>query len=223
MPERGRSCAYEAVVFDMDGVVVEPTDRAVLVDAVVDTFAAFGVEIDRGFAERTVAEDFVPVEAARDHGLDPEAFWHQRELTASLAQQAHVRDGGKSLYDDVAAIRDLDRPLALVSNNQHATVEYLLAHHAIGDRFESARGRAPTLAGAARRKPEPDYLEAALADLGTTDALYVGDSEKDVVAATRAGIDSAYLRRLHVADVDLSAEPTFEVSDLRALLDRLGA
>lgn len=214
---------YEAVVFDMDGVVVEPTDRAVLVDSVVDTFAAFGVEVDRAFAERTVAEDFVPVEAAREHGLDPEAFWHQRELTASLAQQAHARGGGKPLYDDVAALRDLDRPLALVSNNQHATVEYLLAHHAIADRFESVRGRAPTLVGAARRKPEPDYVEAALADLGTDDALYVGDSEKDVVAAQRAGIDSAFCRRAHVADADLSTEPTFEVPDLRALADRLGA
>lgn len=222
MSEKGCSRAYEAVVFDMDGVLVEPTDRAVLVASVVDTFAAFGVEVDQTFAERTVAEGFVPVETARDHGIDPESFWHQRELTASLAQQAHVRDGGKPLYDDVSAIHDLDRPLALVSNNQHATVEFLMAHHAIGERFKSSRGRAPTLAGAARRKPEPDYLEAALADLGTADALYVGDSQKDVVAATRAGIDSAFLRRTHVADVDLSAEPTFEVSDLRALVDRLG-
>ena len=212
---------YEAVVFDNDGVLVEPTDCAVLVEAVVDSFRAFDVAVDRSFARRTIVDDGVPVEAARDHGLDPEAFWHHRELAASLAQQAHVREGGKPLYDDVSALESIGLPLALVSNNQHATVEYVLAHHDIGHLFESARGRAPTLAGAARRKPEPDYIEAALADLGTTDALYVGDSETDVVAAQRAGIDAAFLRRDHVEHVDLSVEPTFEVPDIDTLWTRL--
>jgi phosphoglycolate phosphatase-like HAD superfamily hydrolase len=122
----------------------------------------------------------------------------------------------------VAALDRLDVPLGLVSNNQHATIEFLLAHYDLPD-FETARGRRPTLAGAAMRKPEPDYLEAALEDLGTVDALYVGDSAKDVIAAQRAGIDSAYLRREHVADVELAAEPTFEVADLRDLIERVVA
>jgi len=90
--------AYEAVVFDCDGVLVEPTDTAVLVEAVVDAFDAFGVEIDRAAARRSVTEDIAPVETAREHDIDPEAFWHYRELTASLAQQAHVRAGGKQVY-----------------------------------------------------------------------------------------------------------------------------
>jgi HAD superfamily hydrolase (TIGR01549 family) len=213
--------SYDAVVFDNDGVIVEPTDRDVLVDAVAETFAAFGVDVDRPFAERTVANDVVPTEAVREHGADPEAFWHHRELTASLAQQAHIRDGGKPLYDDVSALEAVDVPLALVSNNQHATVEYILAHHDVGNHFESARGRAPTLAGAARRKPDPHYIELALADLDTTDAIYVGDSEKDIIAAHRAGIDSAFLRRDHVEHVDLSVEPTFEVTTIDRLVDVL--
>lgn len=83
----------------------------------------------------------------------------------------------------------LDLPLGNVSNNQHATVEFLLAHYDL-DGFRTAYGRQPTLAGAAGRKPE--YLERALADLDTSEALYVGDSEKDIVAARRAGIDSVF-------------------------------
>ena len=109
-----------------------------------------------------------------------------------------------------------------MSNNQHATIEFLLAFHDLPE-FETARGRRPTLSGAAARKPEPEYVEAAVADLGVEDALYVGDSEKDVVAAQRAGIDAAYLRRDHVADVTLSAEPTFEVPDLERLVERATA
>jgi HAD superfamily hydrolase (TIGR01549 family) len=211
---------YEAVVFDCDGVLVEPTDREVLVDAVVDAFATFGTDIERSVARRTVVEDDVPVGTAREHGIDPEAFWHSRELRASLAQQTHARAGGKQVYDDVAALARLDVPLGLVSNNQHATVEFLLASRDLPS-FETAYGRRPTLAGAAERKPEPDNVERALSDLGVRDALYVGDSEKDVVAARRAGIDAAFLRRDHVAGVDLGVDPTFEVPDLDALVERL--
>ncbi|PSQ34813.1 hypothetical protein BRD05_06430 [Halobacteriales archaeon QS_9_70_65] len=53
-------------------------------------------------------------------------------------------------------------------------------------------------------------------------ALHVGDSGSDVVAAHRAGLDSAFLRRPHVRDAELPAEPTHEVETLHkvvALLD----
>lgn len=212
---------YEAVVFDNDGVLVEPTDTDVLVDA-VESFRAFDVEIERSLAQEAVDNDAVPIETVRDYGLDPEAFWHYRELSASLAQQTHVRKGGKPVYDDVVALDQLDVPLGVVSNNQHATIEFLLAYHGLPC-FGTAYGRRPTLDGAAKRKPQPDYIQQALTDLGTDEALYVGDSEKDIVAAHRAGIDSAFLRREHVSDVELSIEPTFEVPDLGALVERLTA
>jgi HAD superfamily hydrolase (TIGR01549 family) len=211
---------YEAILFDNDGVLVEPTETDVLVDAVVESFQAFGVEIERTFARRTADKDAVPVEKLREHGIEPEAFWHYRELSASLAQQTHVREGGKPVYDDVTTLERLAVPLGVVSNNQHATIEFLLAYHGLTC-FETAYGRQPTLTGAAKRKPEPDYIQQALTDIGTTEALYVGDSEKDIVAAHQAGIDSVFLRRDHVTDVELSVEPTFEVPDLRMLVERL--
>ena len=44
-----------------------------------------------------------------------------------------------------------------------------------------------------RRKPWPDTLLAAAAELGVPirECLYVGDSEVDVLTATRAGMDCA--------------------------------
>lgn len=211
---------YDAVIFDNDGVLVEPTDQDVLVDAVVDTFRSFGVEIDRSVARQTVETNTVPTGIARDYGLDPEALWHYRELTVALAQQTHVRDGGKGVYDDVAALNRLTVPLGVVSNNQHATIEFLLAHHGL-DYFETAYGRRPTLAGASNRKPEPHYIEQAVAELGASDALYVGDSEVDVIAAHNAGLDSVFLRRKHCVDVALPVEPTAEIPTLHALVERL--
>lgn len=211
---------YDAVIFDNDGVLVHPTEQDVIVDAVVEAFRAFGVDIERSLARQTVEDDIVPIDTARAHGLDPEAFWHYRELTASLAQQSHVREGGKRVYDDVAELDRLTVPLGIVSNNQHATIEFLLAYHDL-DWFRTAYGRQPTLDGAARRKPESDYLDRALSDLDVIDALYVGDSEKDILAARNAGIDSVFLRRGHVTDVSLSVEPTAELPDLRTLVETL--
>lgn len=61
----------------------------------------------------------------------------------------------EAVVEDVAALDRLDRPLGLVSNNQHATTEFLLAYPDL-PAFETASGRRPTLAGVAECKPEPD-------------------------------------------------------------------
>ncbi|NIS29922.1 MAG: HAD family hydrolase, partial [Actinobacteria bacterium] len=57
---------------------------------------------------------------------------------------------------------DLAVPRAVVSNNQQATVSFLLDHAGLADRFDPVLGRAPTLADVARKKPSPHYLERAV-------------------------------------------------------------
>ncbi len=64
------------------------------------------------------------------------------------------------------------------------------------------------------KKPNPYCLERALTDLDAESAPYSGDSESDVVAAHRAGVDSVFVRRPHCRDVDLSVAPTYEVESL---------
>jgi len=214
---------YDAVVFDNDGVLIELTDEQLLAEAVRDTFAEFDVTVDHERALAMATRDQPPDETLeREFDVDPERFWQRREANASAVQREAIRRGEKALYDDVAALGELDARLAVVSNNQHETVEFIVEHHGLDDHFETVYGREPTLAGARRKKPDPSYIEQALDDLGTRSALYVGDSEKDVVAAQRAGIDSAFVRRSHRADLDLGAEPTHEVRDLAELADRLG-
>lgn len=211
---------YDAIVFDNDGVLIEPTDRERLSDAVRRSFEEFDVEVEEAIVRRAVEEDRLPFDEVRDeYGLDPEEWWSRREALATEIQREEIRTGLKPLYADVEALHDLDHTLAVVSNNQHATIEFILDHHGLHGHFETYYGRDPTVDGALCKKPDPDYIERALDDLGTTNALYVGDSEKDVVAADRAGIDSAFLRRPHRADLQLSVEPTGEFADLRSLVD----
>ncbi|MFB6296898.1 MAG: HAD family hydrolase [Salinirussus sp.] len=209
---------YEAVVFDNDGVIVEPTARERLVGAVREAFREFGHDPPREAVERAVATGAGPEDTVGDREIDTGAFWQRREASAAAAQKAAIREGEKTLYRDVDALSRLDARLGLVSNNQAETVAFIVDYFGL-DRFETVYGRDPSVAGVERKKPDPYYLEQALDDLGTDRALYVGDSETDIVAADRAGVDSAFLRRPHRAEAELRVDPTYEVSDLRALVD----
>ena len=57
--------------------------------------------------------------------------------------------------------------------------------------------------------------------LGRSNPLYVGDSESDVVAGRRAGVDTVLLRRGHNADRQIDAEPLREATSLDAVVDLL--
>lgn len=211
--------SYDAVLFDNDGVLVTLVEYEVLRRAAVATFASLNVEpapdhVDE-MALGVTPESLQRVCATYD--IDPAEFWTVRDRTASRHQQDEVRAGRKTLYDDFDVVRDLTHPLGIVSSNQQETVDFLLDHFGIGDVFETAYGREPIPESLRRKKPNTHYLERALSDLDAETALYVGDSETDLIAARDAGLDSVFIRRPHRVDADFDTEPTYEISGLDAL------
>lgn len=211
---------YDAVVFDADGVLVEPTAQGTLQAAIRRAFADHGVPDPEADAidglRATTTEELRSV--AERYGLDdPAAFWAARDHHASAAQREAVRAGEKALYDDVEAVLDLPVPLAVVSNNQQATVDFVLEQAGLEDRFDPIHGRQPTLEDIGRKKPEPHYLERAIEYLGAERPLFVGDSNVDLAAAEAAGVDSAFIRRPHRAGYELQHEPTHEIESLAEL------
>jgi phosphoglycolate phosphatase len=216
---------YDAIVFDNDGILTRLTGRNVLRDSIRDAFDAAGVpDPPAEHIETLHGTTAADVRRICDiHGIDPGPFWRRRDDEAARRQKAMIRRGEKPLYDDVDAIRDLDADIGVVSNNQHETVRFIVEHFDLAPPVVTQYGREHTVAGVERKKPDPYYLQQALADLGTRDALYVGDSQKDIVAAQRAGVDSAFVRRPHRADLDLAPDPTYEVTDLRELRGLLEA
>ncbi|MFC7080605.1 HAD family hydrolase [Halorussus caseinilyticus] len=213
---------YDAILFDNDGVLVEPPSDDALRGAAERAFREVGVESPDDDHLAEVLRGVTP-ESLREvcgvYGVDPDEFWSARDRHASEAQLAEFRDGDRSRYDDVAAVADLAHDFGVVSSNQHATIEFVVDFCGFTDWFDTYYGREMGVESLEKKKPDPHFLERAMADLGADDALYVGDSESDVVAAHRAGLDSAFVRRDHCADVSLSVEPDYEVRDLHEVAE----
>ncbi|WP_132060649.1 HAD family hydrolase [Halorussus amylolyticus] len=216
---------YESVVFDVDGVLLQrhADHPDVYGEAVAKTFRSFDVDPPASDVEEFIGS--ATVEGMRAvcerHGVDFETFWPERERTVSKLQQRMMEDGERVLYDDCSVLPELadSHALGVVSNNQHETISHMVEHFGLGDHFETVYGRDPTVAGFERMKPDIHYVERALDDLGTRSALYVGDSAADVIAARRAGLDSAFVWRDHRADYELPEEPTHEIDRLTELTD----
>ncbi len=72
-------------------------------------------------------------------------------------------------------------PIAIVSNKPDAAVKALCADFFPGFYALGETSGIP-------RKPAPDMVHKAMADLGMTSCIYVGDSEVDIVTARNAGV-----------------------------------
>jgi HAD superfamily hydrolase (TIGR01549 family) len=208
---------YDTVVFDNDGVLVGRTSFDVLREATEETFAQFDVtDPDPDHVEdMTIGATRSRVETVcTAHDLEPDTFWRVRDRTLSRAQQEEARAGRKTPYEDIHTLADLDASRGIVSSNQQETVDFLLDHFDVSGLFETAYGREDTIESLDLRKPNPHYLDRALADLDAGSALFVGDNESDVRAAENAGIDSAFIRRPHRHDWELDVWPTWEIDGL---------
>jgi HAD superfamily hydrolase (TIGR01549 family) len=215
------------LLFDMDGVLIEGsgTPASIHSAALDDVLDEYGLDPDgdlyRALDEHAYTDAFA--DACREIGVDPVDFYAAREQRSTVRSIEHLKAGARTLCPDVDALEALaeHHDLALVSNNYDPTVAFVVDHFRL-DYFEFARGRDLGVEGFSRRKPDPYYLREALDHLGVSDAIYVGDRETDVRAATRAGLDGIYLRRDHNADAELAVEPVAEIESLHQLSPLLG-
>ncbi|MGM0449020.1 MAG: HAD family hydrolase [Methanobacteriota archaeon] len=214
------------VLFDMDGVVLDGwgTDDAVHSRALDDVLDERDLRVTgdlrRPLETYEYDDDFRG--ACEELGVDPVTLFRDREERSAKRSVARLAAGTRRLCPDVDAIGELAErvPVALVSNNYHPTVEFVVDHFRL-DAFSFVRGRDLGPKGFSRRKPDPYYLNEALDALDATGGVYVGDRATDVIAAERAGLDSAFLRREHNAALDLDVAPTLEIESLRDLHEGL--
>ena len=167
------------ILFDLDGTLLDT--MADLTDAVN---YALGVH---GYPSRTMDEvrSFVCNGAARLLALSvPEGEDYQPALATYQAYyRTHCQIKTGPYPGVVEALAQLSKqyPVAIVSNKPDAATKTLCADYFPG---VLARGEAADCP----RKPAPDMLFQAMKTLGVDKAIYVGDSEVDVITAGNAGM-----------------------------------
>ena len=167
------------ILFDLDGTLLDTLDD--LVDSVNYALA------QQGYPSRTKEEirSFIGNGAAILAKLStPEGEDYEPVLRAFQAHyKLHWQDKTgpyPGILDALAEIR-AEYPVAVVSNKPDPAVKALCADY-FGDVFAlGERADCP-------RKPAPDMLYKAMERLGVSKAVYVGDSEVDVVTAKNAGM-----------------------------------
>lgn len=218
---------YDAVLFDFDGVVIEPPIRRRLSDAVERTYD----RLDRSGPIAKTLQAFASgdvqsiVARCQQLEIDPDDFCTQAGREFVRTQLDNVERGVRSIYDDVCAVRSFESPLGIVSDNHPTVVTAVLHRIGLYASFETVYGCPLTPEGLSRRNPDPQNIENALSTLEADTALYVGDRPIDVQAAHNAGIDAALLVREETADSETrhgKTAPEYRISsvaDVTAILE----
>ena len=171
-----------AILFDLDGTLLDTlTD---LYHSVNYTLAQFGLpERTREQVRWAVGGGALQLLALSLPGLsgEPEAENLLPVYQAHYAQ--HCQDNTAPYPGVLELLNTLAQryPLGIVSNKPDAATKTLCAQffpgiYALGQRTDIPK------------KPAPDMLIKAMADLGVERCIYVGDSETDVEVAQNAGV-----------------------------------
>ena len=170
---------YDAVVYDLDGTLVElDVDWAAVADDVREVYAAADVE-----PPSTNLWDML--EGADAAGLDG-------EVESTIA--AHEREGARSAPRLVLSDDLLERsvPVGVCSLNCEAACRIALEEHDLATAVDAVVGRDTV----ATQKPDPEPLLEAVSRLEAEPAetVFVGDSPRDELTAERAETAFAYVR-----------------------------
>lgn len=167
------------ILFDLDGTLLDTLED--LADSV-----NYALE-QHGYPQRTLEEirTFVGngaamlIKLATSESEDYEQVL--RTFQSYYKTHCQVKTGPYAGILDVLKEIRAEYPVAVVSNKPDPAVKILCADY-FGDVFALGEHAGCT------RKPAPDMLYKAMEHLGVDKAVYVGDSEVDVITAKNAGM-----------------------------------
>jgi len=179
---------YKAVLFDMDGTVLDTLeDLRSAVNRTLSEFAMPRCTLEQvrcyvGNGARRLIEQAVP-EGSSEETVETALSWFK----AYYEQHCLIATGPYAgIIPLMERLKASGIKLAVVSNKPDEAVKEL-AERFFPGLLELAAGQKDSVP----RKPAPDMVELAMAQMGVSKAesVYVGDSEVDVLTAANAGLD----------------------------------
>ena len=179
---------YKAVLFDMDGTVLDTLDD--LADSVNRSLREFGLpEVSRFQVGQSLGNGAkYLIRHCLPEGSD-EALCEQVLSFYKPWYEAHCRIKSKP-YDGILQLMETLRAdgvsQAIISNKPDSAVQEL-AEAFFPGLMDVVIGESP----AVKRKPSPDTVLAAARQMGlmASDCVYIGDTEVDLETARNAGMD----------------------------------
>jgi HAD superfamily hydrolase (TIGR01509 family) len=176
---------YEAYLFDWDGTIARTLE--VWLEIVRDLFAAYGIT---GLTDDKLVESLGALKAiALEVGVKPEDIKHFMADTEKLSREkvpeAELYEGA---LDALEALKNQGKKLALITTGWRSTIMHVLELHGLSGVFDIVI----TGNDVANIKPDPEGINKALEyfDVDKNQAVMIGDSTNDLLAARNAGIDS---------------------------------
>lgn len=175
----------KSVIFDLDGTLIDTNDL------IIETFhhvikkclGRFPTEDELNHVYgKTLDEQMAFFSAERSQELvDKYRSYYRTHMDA----QTHLFEGVKSLLDELAA---KGVKMAAVTNKGSRGVQHAFDKFDLGKYFAASI----TADDVSRGKPDPEGILTTLNRLGVDaeEALFVGDSYSDMIAAKSAGVKS---------------------------------
>jgi haloacid dehalogenase superfamily, subfamily IA, variant 1 with third motif having Dx(3-4)D or Dx(3-4)E len=207
---------YDYFLFDADGT---------LIDTMELIYRCF-VHTCRKFADKEVSKQEVQKnvgltlreQMAKYFGPMSQEFFDTVSKEHMAFQLAHYLEHLRlfpTVAEGLAMLSTAGKHCAVVTSRRRNTLELYLKKTGIFHFFEAFVTPETTLT----HKPGPEPALAALSLMGAqkNQALFVGDAEFDIECASRAGIDSAFVKWSSNDPLQMSVKPTWFIDDFKKL------
>lgn len=218
---------YGSVVFDMDGVLLDfegdgfkwkyDAVRKVLEDHGVDTEEMSRDTLNLFIGDRGVQ---ACIDACNKRDLDARTIWTDIAEETSKSRAKQMKKGNFALFPEVKEVLDQldgDVKMGVISNAPETALRETVNFFDMKHYFDFFRG-IEDFEDLSDRKPNPDHLDYARAELKREPFIYAGDHQTDIEAAINANMESVWVNRKN-HDVDIT--PDYTVTDLREMMEIL--